>query len=103
MINTWIKLTRKERMITELRWRMRGVAFYSMAARSRIRNRLSSNGQEDMSLHVKDKAIMNYCGKQCTVHPLNDEQTDTIFFASAGHEKLEEIKRLCGSEDEQVE
>ena len=32
MIMSWIKLTERKRMITELRWRMHGVAFYSMAA-----------------------------------------------------------------------
>ena len=35
----------------------------------------------------------------CT-RPLWDEQTDTIFFASAGHEKSAETKREHGSEDE---
>ena len=36
----------------------------------------------------------------CT-RPLGDEQTDAIFFASAGHERSEETKREYGSEDEQ--
>ena len=48
MILTWIKLTGKERMITELRWRMHGVAIYSMAALLSpggcTRNRLSKSG-----------------------------------------------------------
>ena len=73
---TWIKLTGKERMITELRWRMRGVAFTPWAHSCRLesatgtgnRNRLSNKRQwkdEDMTLH----AIINYCGKQCKDAP----------------------------------
>ena len=38
MIMTWIKLTRKKRLITKLRWRMHGVAFHSMAALEVERN-----------------------------------------------------------------
>ena len=51
-----------------------------------------------MSLH----AIINYCGKQCTVRPPNGKQTDAIFFASAGHESME-TKSKCRSlvEDEE--
>ena len=49
---TWIKLTSKKRMITELRWRMHGVAFYSMAALEIkvTRNRLSKRGYMSIAL-----------------------------------------------------
>ena len=60
---------------------------------------------EDMTLH----ATISYCVKQCTPlqGPLSAEQTDTNFFASAGHETLQRqtalyirMTRQDGSQDE---
>ena len=54
-----------------------------------IRNRLSTNGNEDMSLHVNLNANLITVASNALYVPLNGEQTDAIFFASAGHENME--------------
>ena len=87
---TWIKLTSKKRMITELRWRMHCVAFHSMTALEEYtRNRLSSNGNMSFAWE------RDWDELQCkAMHPLKGEQTDAIFFASAGHENSSIYTRL---------
>ena len=58
------------------------------------RNRLSTNGNEDMSFACKTRLRLITVASNALYIPLNGEQTDTIFFASAGHENLEEIKAI---------
>ena len=67
-----------------------------------IRNRLNTNGNEDMSLHVNLNANLITVASNALYVPLNGEQTDAIFFASAGHESME-TKSKCRSlvEDEE--
>ena len=105
---TWIKLPEKERVISESRWQVHGVAFYPMAPLVSMGKFFYPEGfrpepepldykrqwenDEDMTLH----ATISYCVKQCTPlqAPLSAEHTDTKFFASAGHETLQRQKAL---------
>ena len=57
---------------------------------------MRSNGNEDMSLHVNLNANLITVASNALGVPLNGEQTDAIFFASAGHESME-TKSKCRS------
>ena len=70
---------------TLLLWQLHGVAFCSHGRLELLSGTAVAKMATNMSVALQDMYYDTaYSGKQCT--PQNAEQTDAIFFASAGHE-----------------